>query len=548
MALLLVLAACQSDTEPSTRASGTEPAGEDAPRDKKGKEDASATCPEPGPQAEAGSAVPFEDVTEEAGLVDPLLGMFGHATASADVDGDGWLDLFVGTFADKPEDRYRERGASGRAPDRLMMGGPEGFELAEGFPEPTGRSSGAAFADLDGDGDPDLVVARNLTGDGADGEDTVVMRNDGGDFEVVGHPAPGLAARGVAPFDYDGDGRLDVFIVGEQGGSVLVRNEGDLELTDVTDDAGLPGDIAGYGVTAADLTADGRPDLVVAGSNRIFVNTGGAFEEADASELAWEAYGDEDIVTGVAVGDVNRDGRPDLVLGQHYNSTLDRGCRVPVRLYLHRGVEDGQPVFEDVTEAAGLPAFATKASHVEVADFDNDGWPDLLTTASADDGGRPAVLLNQGLGDDGVPRFAVPPGLGDPQYWVTGVSADFDGDGLLDVFAVEFEPSLPSRLWRNASEGGHWLDVEVVPDATGVGTVVEAYRPGGAGDPDALVARAEVIVGQGYGAGSPPVAHLGLGDVGEVDLILRPAWSDDPLELKGRSVDGRLRIPDDIGG
>ncbi|MDP9019426.1 MAG: CRTAC1 family protein [Actinomycetota bacterium] len=515
------------------------------------RSDGEVDCPKPGGEGDDARPLDLEDVTEERGLIEPLVGMFGHAAATADVDGNGWLDLYVGTFADKDDKGYQERGASGPAPDRLLLGGPDGFTEAPGFKGGTGRSSGAAFADLDADSDLDLVLARNVKEEeGAAGDDTVVLRNDDGDWSEVAHPATGLGGRGVGVLDYDGDGHLDLFVTEDRytgGSSILLRNLGDFEFEEVTEEAGLPDDVHGFGVGAADLTGDGRPDLFVAGSNRLFVNRDGSFAEVETSAFEIEAYSNEDDITGVAIGDVNRDGRPDVVLGPHYNSTVDDGCGVPVRLYLHRGMEDGEPVFEDVTESAGLPAFPTKAPHVEVADFDNDGWPDLLASASVAEGERPAVLRHQGLNDQGVPSFAAPEGAGDDQYWVTGATGDFDRDGQLDVFVVEFDPSLPSLLLRNDNQSkGGWLEIEVPGDASGVGALVEVYRAGGAGDAEALLLRREVVMGTGYAAGAPPIVHVGLGDAPRADIVVRPAWGGEARELLGVAVGERVRYPEDF--
>lgn len=533
-----------------------ERAGERSGR-RKGKDkdrEAAAACPSQSPPPGPAGHISLLDVTQQRGLDAPLVGMYGHAAAIGDVNGDGHVDIFVGGFGDRPAETYQVRGASGPAPDRLLLGGPDGFAVDGSFRLRSGRSSGAAFADLDGDGDPDLVVARNTRADSSEsaGSDdrrneaqsagTVVLRNDDGHFEVATEIAAGVGARAVGIADFDGDRRLDLFISEDRwagGSSVVLRNQGDLRFADVTDASGLPGDVHGLAATVADLSLDGIPDIFVAGSNRLFLNTGeGRFREADAGPFAWEYYGEEDDVAGVQVADMNLDGRPDLLLGQHFNSTVDAGCTVPVRLYIHQGVTDGEPVFEDVTDRAGLVGLPTKAPHVEVVDLDNDGWPDIVATASADDGDRPAVLRSLGA-HDGVPRFTSDIGLGDERYWITGAVADFDDDGRVDVFVVDPDPARRSLLLRNESTSGHWLEVEMGLGPDELGTVVEVYRAGESDRSGALVGRQELVVGKGNAAGGSSRLHFGLGDETSIDVVVRPPRGGAVPELHDVAVDRR---------
>lgn len=489
-----------------------------------------ASQPEP-----AAGPVRFEDVTEQIGMIDPLLGMYGHAAIWTDVDGNGRPDLYVGTYADREVERYRHRGADGPAPDRLLLSRTGGFGVDETLSEVYSRSSGGVGVDLDNDGDLDLVVARNVR-DGGTIPTQVLENVDGSMVPVEGSGIPeSLGARSVGVLDYDQDELFDLFITEDRytgGSSVLLRNEGGLRFVDVTHVAGIPEGVHGLGVAVADFDGDGLADIFVAGSNRLFLsNEPGAFVEADSSVFEWEDHDDEDDVAGASVADVNRDGLLDLAVGHHYNSTVDDGRLVSVRLYLN----EGGGVFRDVTEAAGLIPLPTKAPHVELNDFDNDGWPDLLTSASAD--GGPALFVHQGL-EDGVPRFSKPAGLGDPQYWVAAPTADYDRDGRLDVFLLEWEPSLPSILLRNVTDGGNWLQVSVDSiHGFGIGWRVEVF------DGESLIGAREITVTQGYSAGVLPEAHFGLGELDSVDVNLIAPGGAEPIALENVSANQHIRWP-----
>lgn len=391
------------------------------------------------------------DATAALGALEPLLGIRGHAVAVGDVNSDGWQDLFVGTFADRPAGTYAARGADGPAPDRLLLGGPDGFAMDESFPGRLARSAGAVFADLDADGDPDLVVSRNVRR-GETG--TEIYRNDDGRLVAAGILDADRGGRAIGALDFDGDGLVDLYLVEDRwsgASSVLYRNEGGLGFSDVTTEAGLATDVWGLGLGIADLDLSGTLDLVIGGSNRVFLGDGvGGFVESSGLIWEWETFGAEDDVAHVAIDDVDRDGRPDLVLGQHYNSTIDFGETVPVRLYLNRTEAPGAPEFVDATDAAGLVGLATKSPKVLLVDIDDNGWLDIVTTASTGSGSEPAILLNRGL-VNGAVGFTPPTGLGDQQYWIDAALIDVDRDGDQDLFLVEWEPSLGSVVLRNGS-------------------------------------------------------------------------------------------------
>jgi len=541
--VLMVLAACSAGPNSSTTSPGR--SGESVtstadPSTTTAVASSERTCWASASDGPTGP-ISFRDVTENVGLIAPLTGMHGHAAIWSDVNGDDFPDLYVGTFADRDNERYQERGAEGRSPDRLLINDSGAFRVDESLPEVYSRSSGGVGVDIDSDGDLDMVVARNTDEPEPGQSPTQILENVEGALHVVEDSGiPGeLGGRSVGVLDYDQDGLLDLFIAEDRfagESSVLLRNDGGLHFTDVSAEAGIPTGVHGLGVAVADFDGDSLADIFVSGSNRLFLSDGpGSFAEADSSVFEWQTHGDEDDVAGASVADVNRDGLLDLAVGQHYNSTVDDGEHVSVRLYLNQG--DGE--FSDVTEAAGLTPLPTKAPHVELNDFDNDGWPDLLTSASA--GAGPALFVHQGLDGD-IPRFSTPDGLGDPQYWVAAPTADYDRDGRLDVFLLEWEPALPSLMLRNDTATGNWLEVSVDgAEGFGIGWRVDVL------DGDTIVGAREITVTQGYSAGVLPIAHFGLGDLAEVDVRLTLPGGADPVLIQGVAANQHIRWPGGCG-
>lgn len=403
--------------------------------------------------APSGGSGRLVDSTAELGIDEALAGIRGHAVATADVNDDGWPDLFVGTFADRPVDTYDNPG--GPAPDRLLLGSAAGFTIDPAFEGRLGRTAGAVFDDLDDDGDPDLIVSRNVRdGERADAP-SEIYRNDDGRLVPSSVLDDHRGGRAVATVDFDGDGRRDIILVEDRwsgSSTALFANEGGLRFSDVTSELGFPTDVFGLGVAVGDLNGDGEQDLVVGGSNRWFLGNGEGFEEGAGSPLPWKLHGDEDDPAHVVVDDVDGDGLLDVLVGQHFNSTIDDDIDEPVRLFLNTGIDDDdQPAFVDATDRVGLPSLATKSPQVLLVDLDGDGREQLVLTASTDAGGGEfsPVVLRDGSSSRGTVAFGPSTIDVGPHYWIDAVALDVNGDRRQDLFFVEWEPTVGSRLFLN---------------------------------------------------------------------------------------------------
>ena len=264
----------------------------------------------------------FKDAGDAAGLFPSVAGIQGHAAGWGDVDGDGFIDLYVGTF-------HKEDGKGNLF---FRNDGQGKFHLDDQQPlRLSSRASGALFADLDNDGDVDLYVSsmpqpqKGLAG-------CTLFRNDGkGKFTNIsqdnGACPSAFGGRSATVLDVDGDGLLDL-LVGEDPhpryngsptkSSRLFRNRGNLQFEDASRAAGLTAGTPGLGVAAGDVNNDGWPDFFLAssgGGNVLFLNDGrGKLREAPGSRefFAWENSGGDNMICGVCLADLNRDGLLDI--------------------------------------------------------------------------------------------------------------------------------------------------------------------------------------------------------------------------------------------
>jgi hypothetical protein len=263
---------------------------------------------------------------------------------------------------------------------------------------------------------------------------------------------------GLAVFDYNSDGRPDVFFTNgaatpslektsDAFANRLFRNDGGMRFTDVTDTAGVRGFGYAMGVAAADYDNDGRIDLFVAGvrKNQLLHNRGDRFE--DVASRAGIASGDWSV--GGVWLDYDNDGRLDLFVVNYVQWSADanrycgdqaRGIRIYChprffaglanRLYRNRG--DG--TFEDVSSRAGLLSHAGKGMSASAADYDHDGRLDVFVT---NDTVPNFLFRNKGDGtfvETALLAGVSVPGSGKPVSAMGTDSQDYDNDGWEDIF------------------------------------------------------------------------------------------------------------------
>jgi tetratricopeptide (TPR) repeat protein len=341
----------------------------------------------------------FEDVSERSRIAAIAWGRgYGKGVAIGDIDNDGDPDLFV-TRVDSYA-LYRNRG-DGTFEDATAAAG-----LAGRRDDP----SSAALADLDGDGDLDLYVCHYMIWDPShpptcpddhggyfycdpskvQAAPDHAFRNDGGRFVDV-TAASGLAESGgrglgVVAADLDDDNLVDLYVANDGSANYLFRNKGGFRFEDVALESGVAGSAsggyqAGMGVACGDLDGDGRPDLLVTnfyGEGTTYYQNLGHGLFADRSLPSGLGLATRYLLGfGIAMSDVGNLGRLDiLATNGHVNDNRRYfPYAMPCRLYANR--PDGRLV--DVSREAGACWDVPRVGRgLAVGDLDNDGRPDAV--------------------------------------------------------------------------------------------------------------------------------------------------------------------------
>ena len=279
---------------------------------------------------------------------------------------------------------------------------------------------------------------------------------------------------GVGWIDYDQDGLMDLFFVQSAATdiykpsrplrSALYHNNGDGTFTDVTEKAGVGGEgHYGQGVAVGDFDNDGWPDIYVTGYGRAILyhnNHDGTFTDVTAKAGVADEGG---WSTSAGWFDYDKDGWLDLVVTNYIEwspqTNLWCGERKPgYRSYCNPNNYKGQKTklyhnnhdgtFTDVSDKSGVGKPESKGMGVVLADFNNDGWPDI---AIANDTWPNFLFLNNHDGTFKDVSLISGIAVSEDGHYEAGMgidAADVDGDGLLDVYITHLDFEL-NRLYHN---------------------------------------------------------------------------------------------------
>ena len=475
----------------------------------------------------------FTDVTEKAGVAN---NRWGLGCAVGDYDNDGWADLYVTNLGG---DRLYHNNHDGTFTDVAEKAG---VALDSDNPAIAVEHTGATFGDYDGDGRLDLFVAGYIP------------------FDFDHPPVSGTSTVSYSLCQYRG---VQV-MCGPRGlrgaEDHLFHNNGDGTFTDVSVKAGVsdPHRYYGLGALFADVNNDGKPDLLVANDsspNYLYINKGNGTFEDDSymSGYAVDQDGRDVANMGIAAGDYQNNGHLDVV-----NTDFSDDYDILFQ-------NDGQGNFTDVSYAAGIAA--STVPFVGFADgfldYDNDGWKDLLIVNGhvypevdqQPDWGmsyaqRPLLFRNLHDGKFQLVPAVEGSGLAEVSVGRGAAFGDLFNDGKIDV-VINNVDGVPVLLRNVDPDHNHWVELKLTGGAKSPRDAVGAtvYLTAGG-----IRQRGDVLSGGSYLSSNDMRVHFGLGDATKVDAveIHWPSGTTEKLSLpavdriftveEGKGITGELCV------